>query len=84
MLVLLCFTFGGACCSEVLSLGFVSNDGGGTGPVGVAGGAGVGGVTDPVELVEHDDAVDSFRRSLWCDLLLPDPPLLGFSCFSCS
>lgn len=47
----------------MLSIVFVSNDSGGTGPVGVAGG-GAGGVTDPVELVEHDDAVDSFRRSL--------------------
>lgn len=47
----------------MLSLVLASNDGGGTGPVVVAGG-GAGGVTDPVELVEHDDAVDSFRRSL--------------------
>lgn len=47
----------------MLSLVFASNDGGGTGPVVVAVG-GAGGVTDPVELVEHDDAVDNFRRSL--------------------
>lgn len=47
----------------MLSLVFASNDVSGTGPVVVADG-GAGGVTDPVELVEHDDAVDSFRRSL--------------------
>lgn len=47
----------------MLSLVFASNDGSGAGPTVVAGG-GAGGVTDPVELVEHDDAVDSFRRSL--------------------
>lgn len=36
---------------------------------------------DPVELVEEDEAVDSFRRSLWC--LLPEPLLLlDFSSFS--
>lgn len=65
-------------------LGFASAGGGGgatVGPVVVAAGGGAGGVTDPVELVEHDEAVDSFRRSLWWDLL---PLLLGLSCFSCS
>lgn len=35
---------------------------------------------DPVELVEQDEAVESFRRSLWC--LLPELLLLGFSSFS--
>lgn len=35
---------------------------------------------DPVELVEQDEVVDSFRRSLWC--LLPEPLLLAFSSFS--
>lgn len=47
----------------MLSLAFASNDVSGAGPVVVADG-GAGGVTDPVELIEHDDAVDSFRRSL--------------------
>lgn len=49
-------------------LGFASAGGGGggttVGPAVVAAGGGAGGVTDPVELVEHDEAVDSFRRSL--------------------
>lgn len=63
---------------------FASNEADGAGvtnagPVEVMVGGGAGGVTDPVELIEHDEAVDSFRRSLWCDLL---PLLLGFSCFS--
>lgn len=41
------------------------------------------GVLDPVELVEQDEAVDSFRLSLWCLLVLPEPLLLGgFSSFS--
>lgn len=49
-------------------MGFVSSDDNGgaatAGPVEVLTEGGAGGVTDPVELVEHDEAVDSFRRSL--------------------
>lgn len=80
LLTLLCFTLGNG-SGPLLSLAFASNGGAAT-PDEVAG---VDGATDPVELVEPDDAVDSFRRSLWCDLLLPDPPLLpSFSGLSCS
>lgn len=64
---------------SLLVFASTDEDGGGGTTTEVATGGGAGGVTDPVELVEHDEAVDNFRRSLWWDLL---PLLLGFSCFS--
>lgn len=45
----------------LLSPAFASNGGAAATPDEVAG---VAGATDPVELAEPDDAVDSFRRSL--------------------
>lgn len=79
LLLLLCFVVSlGSAAGKLVegavstTPGFDSNSSGGTMVFEEVDGV----LQDPVELVEPVDAVDSFRRSLWCLELLPEPLLL--------